>query len=165
MRTQRVGCASRAAATIEMAVEQQRKVLAAIASAPDAGRARDAVLEIVGADTPAARGTVERQVIPWLHFFVKHDPRPVLGRVRCPVLALNGSLDLQVISTQNLPAIEAAVRAGGNTDVTAKELPGLNHLFQPATTGMVDEYQKVTTTFDPDVLALLTAWLHERLDR
>ena len=53
---------------------------------------------------------------PWFRYFIKYDPEPVLQKVKCPVLALNGELDLQVPADQNLPAIEAALKAGGNKD-------------------------------------------------
>jgi len=33
---------------------------------------------------------------PWFRYFLKYDPRPVLAKVTCPVLALNGEKDLQV---------------------------------------------------------------------
>ena len=35
----------------------------------------------------------------------------------------------------------------GNPDVTLVELPGLNHLFQTATTGSVGEYRDIEETF------------------
>ena len=57
-----------------------------------------------------------------------------------PVLALNGSRDLQVPPSQNLPAIAAALKAGGNKDFETVELPGLNHLFQTCQKCTVGEY-------------------------
>ena len=51
---------------------------------------------------------------PWMRFFLNHDPAPILARVKCPVLAVNGALDLQVLPDQNLPLIEKALREGGN---------------------------------------------------
>ena len=49
---------------------------------------------------------------PWFRYFLTYDPRTALARVKCPVLALNGELDLQVTIDENLPAIEKALRAG-----------------------------------------------------
>ena len=37
--------------------------------------------------------------------------------------------------------------------------PGLNHLFQPATTGAVQEYAGIETTIDPAVLTKISSWL------
>ena len=62
----------------------------------------------------------------------------------------------------DLAEIEKAVRAGGNADVTVKELPGLNHLFQPAKTGLPDEYGKIETTFAPAVLEMIADWIAKR---
>jgi pimeloyl-ACP methyl ester carboxylesterase len=100
---------------------------------------------------------------PWLRYFIMHDPAPVLERVRCPVLALNGTLDLQVPWRENLEAIGDALARGGNRDVTAKPLPGLNHLFQHAETGLVNEYGEIEETFSPEVLELMTAWILQRV--
>lgn len=95
----------------------------------------------------------------WMRTFMDYDPRESLRRVRCPVLALNGDKDLQVLEDQNLPEVERALREGGNTDVTAIRLPGLNHLFQPAATGSMAEYATIETTVDPSALDAMTAWI------
>lgn len=88
-----------------------------------------------------------------------YDPVPALKRVRAPVLALNGARDLQVDPQQNLPPIEAALEAGGNRDFTVAELPDLNHLFQPATTGSPSEYGAIEQTIDPAALVLVVDWI------
>ena len=95
----------------------------------------------------------------WVRWFLSHDPRETLRKVKYPVLALGGSVDLQVPAKENLPEIEKALKAGGNTDVTTKELPGLNHLFQEAKTGQVAEYATIDQTFSPTALDVLTTWL------
>jgi hypothetical protein len=99
---------------------------------------------------------------PWFRFFLTYDPRPTLRRVKVPVLAINGALDLQVPSQDNLRAIEAALREGGNANVTAREFAGLNHLFQPATTGAPSEYGTIETTMSPEVLEAIAGWITER---
>ena len=68
------------------------------------------------------------------------------------MLALNGEKDTQVPPTENLLAIEEALREGGNPDVTAEVLPGLNHLFQTAVTGSPAEYAGIEETFSPAAL-------------
>ena len=96
---------------------------------------------------------------PWTRWFLAYDPRPTLRRVRCPVLALNGSRDVQVPARLDLPQIESALRAGGNRDVTTRELPGLNHLFQDCTTGAPAEYGSIEETFSPAALDTMTSWI------
>lgn len=94
---------------------------------------------------------------------LRHDPRPILRKLRKPpVLALNGSLDLQVPAAENLGEIEKALRAAKNPDVTVQQLPGLNHLFQRAQTGQVEEYSKIEETLAPVLLQTVTDWILAR---
>jgi hypothetical protein len=41
-------------------------------------------------------------------------------------------------------------------------MPGLNHLFQHAQTGLVDEYARIEETMAPEVLERTAAWIRER---
>lgn len=120
-----------------------------------------AVNGIVGIDIKDERvqGAVEAAMSPWMRHFLRLDPRPSLKRIKIPVLALNGDLDLQVDVDQNLSAIESALAAGGNTQVTTRRLAGLNHLFQHAETGLVDEYARIEETMAPEVLDLIRDWI------
>ena len=99
---------------------------------------------------------------PWFRFFLTYDPRPILRRVRCPVLAINGEKDLQVPPKENLAEIEKALKAGGNRNVKIVELPGLNHLFQPCKTGSPSEYGSIETTIDPEALKTIGDWIIAR---
>ncbi|HSW28529.1 MAG TPA: alpha/beta hydrolase [Longimicrobiales bacterium] len=113
--------------------------------------------------TPAAVEAQVRQVnSPWFRFFLTYDPRPTLEKVRVPVLALNGSLDLQVPAEANLREVGEALRRGGNGDVTTRLLPGLNHLFQTARTGGPSEYATITETMSPTALEAVSSWILER---
>ncbi len=98
---------------------------------------------------------------PWFKYFLEYDPAPTLEKVKCPVLAIIGEKDLQVPPKENLSAIEAALKKGGNKDFTLKELNGLNHLFQTAETGSPLEYAKIEETFSPVALDIITNWLNE----
>ena len=92
------------------------------------------------------------------------DPRPALREMTQPVLALNGSLDLQVAADQNLTEIERVFEEAGKSDqLTAIEFEGLNHLFQPATTGGMDEYAQIETTFDEGVIERMAGWIIENV--
>ena len=55
--------------------------------------------------------------------------------------------------------IQAALAASGTADSRVEELPGLNHLFQPCTTGAVNEYNAIETTLDESVLQKITSWV------
>jgi len=105
---------------------------------------------------------VASMVSPWYRFFISYDPRTALRRVACPVLAINGEKDLQVPPKQNLPAVERALRDGGNTRFVVKELPGLNHLFQTAKTGSPSEYATTEETISPTALKIIGDWILEQ---
>ena len=137
------------------------------AETPDAGY--EAAMAVLTPDAKVALGMtpemdgalVVRQVSgPWFQYFFKYDPIPNWQRMRAPLLALNGSLDLQVPAADNLAAIRAATR--NNPDATIVELPGLNHLFQHAATGSVGEYRDIEETFAPEALELISEWISER---
>lgn len=97
---------------------------------------------------------------PWFRYFLRYDPAPNLRAIKVPVLALNGSLDRQVPSKENLAAIKAAMK--DNKDVTVVELPGLNHLFQTAKTGGVGEYDQIEETVAPVALEQMANWINAR---
>ncbi|MDR0712900.1 MAG: alpha/beta fold hydrolase [Bacteroidales bacterium] len=102
---------------------------------------------------------VEYLANPWMQYFIKYDPAPALEKVKCPVLALNGEKDLQVPAKVNLEAIKAALEKGGNRNVTIKEIPGLNHLFQECETCLITEYANIEQTFSPVALDEILKWI------
>jgi len=111
---------------------------------------------------PAIEVQARQLMAPWWRFFITFDPRTALRQVRCPVLAINGSLDTQVPAAANLSVIGEALEEAGNPDVTIEELEGLNHLFQSAQTGSPTEYADIEETFSPRALELITEWIRSR---
>lgn len=99
---------------------------------------------------------------PWLYAFITLDPKAYLEKVTCPVLVLNGTKDVQVLPEINLPAIKKHLETAKNNDVTVHEIEGLNHLFQTAKTGNINEYAKIEETFSPVALKLISDWIHAR---
>jgi pimeloyl-ACP methyl ester carboxylesterase len=110
-----------------------------------------------------ADGAVQQVNSPWMKRFLTLDPAEALRQVSCPVMVLNGTLDAQVSAEQNVPAIEAALKEAAAKDpraqATVKVMPGLNHLFQPAKTGSLEEYTTIDTTMSPEVLDAIAAWV------
>jgi uncharacterized protein len=159
-------------ATIERAGAANSRMFAEVRAAKDSAdavarlatvTARMVALVPEGERALATTQLAEAQkqlVAPWMMYFLKYDPRPTLRQVRVPVLALNGSMDLQVPPKQDLAAIEAALKAGGNKDFTVTELPGLNHLFQTTKTGNPAEYGSIDETFSPTALAAIADWIN-----
>jgi hypothetical protein len=105
------------------------------------------------------KGMISTLNSPWFRCFLTLDPQEYLTKVRCPLLAVTGSLDLQVPADDNLKAIESAQLIAGNSDYTVVELPGLNHLFQPAKTGGPEEYASIEQTIAPEALDTIGNWL------
>ncbi len=87
------------------------------------------------------------------------DPADVLKRVRCPVLAINGSKDVQVPAKEHLAAIESALREGGNPSFAVAEFDGLNHVFQRSRTGLPGEFLASKEAMAPEVLETITDWI------
>jgi pimeloyl-ACP methyl ester carboxylesterase len=167
---------SRKAGLAEPLIERnralQQRVFEILKRERDDAKAQDAIYEAMlqslgaGANLPenqkaALRAQAANYISPWFRAFITLDPAPYLRKVRCPVLALNGELDLQVDPEQNLPVIERALREGGNKRITIRRLPNLNHLFQKARTGLITEYTEIEETFNPNALEAIRKWLDE----
>ena len=96
---------------------------------------------------------------PWFKYFLKFDPAPVLEKVKCAVLAINGENDLQVPPRENLSAIKSALERSGNNNFEVVELKRLNHLFQSSETGRISEYGQLEETISPLALQTMLDWI------
>ena len=110
----------------------------------------------------AVNAAVESNLSPWFRFFIRYDPRPALGGLAVPTLALFGGKDTQVDADQNQSAMEAALAPSGNPDVTIRRFADMNHLFQTAGSGSPAEYARIEQTMAPEVLDLIGSWVAER---
>jgi pimeloyl-ACP methyl ester carboxylesterase len=98
---------------------------------------------------------------PWSRQLLAFDPGPLLVKVKCPVLALNGTKDMQVSTAENLKGIQEGLAAAGNRRFTVRELPGLNHVFQTAETGAEREYATIEELIAPIALEAIGSWLRD----
>ena len=96
---------------------------------------------------------------PWFKYFLTYDPAPALEKVKCPLLALFGGLDMQVLADLNRKAMESALKKGRNKDYTIKIFPKANHLFLTAVTGSPSEYSKLKKEFVPGFLDTMSDWI------
>ncbi|HIR82870.1 MAG TPA: alpha/beta hydrolase [Candidatus Cryptobacteroides pullicola] len=128
------------------------------------------ILELSGQKGDIGVETYRRSVLaqnqPWLSWFIDYDPTADISGTACPVMAVNGSLDSQVIPSLNLAAIaeklpegSADGESGGKNFV--KEYASLNHLFQHCTTGAPTEYRGIEETMSEELLADIAAWIRE----
>jgi len=104
-------------------------------------------------------GEIKWVTDPWHRYATKYDAVSVLSQVKCPVLAINGSLDTQVPADENLAGIEKGLMKGNNTSYMIKKLDGLNHLFQTAVTGDESEYMKIDETMSPIAMGIIFEWI------
>jgi pimeloyl-ACP methyl ester carboxylesterase len=95
---------------------------------------------------------------PYMRYFLGLDLTDRLGKITCPVLALNGTKDRQVNSEENLNALQNGL--AGQKEIKAME--GLNHMFQHCNTGNPSEYKDIEETFAPEALEIIVTWMKKR---
>ena len=104
------------------------------------------------------RQNVQALQSPWMNWFVDYDPTADIAEVKCPVMAINGDKDCQVISSLNLPSIRQLLQK--NKHHLIKEYPSLNHLFQHCQTGLPTEYGNIEETISSEVLTDIVEWIN-----
>lgn len=102
---------------------------------------------------------VAQLLSPWYRSFVAYNPQPALQDLSVPTLALFGGKDVQVPAALSVAAMEAL----NNEHIRIKVFPEVNHLFQPAGSGLPQEYGQIETTLAPAVLETISSWVWEQL--
>jgi fermentation-respiration switch protein FrsA (DUF1100 family) len=140
---------------------KERELLKLVETEKDETALEKELKEKMAGDVPEAQigPEIKQLTSPWFRYFLIYDPAIALRKVTCPVLAINGSLDKQVLPSQNLPPIRKALAESGNPHVEIDELPGLNHLFQTAKTGSPMEYAQIEETISPVALDKMSTWI------
>ncbi len=93
---------------------------------------------------------------PYVRHFLTVDVGKLLPKIKCPVLALNGTKDTQVDCDANTTRIEKGL---ANCKHSIKKIDGVNHMFQHCNTGIVTEYQQIEETISPEVLQEVAKWI------
>ena len=103
-----------------------------------------------------ATASIKQQMdMPWMQTFLNINPNTYLPKVSCPILALFGEKDCQVLAEPNSKEVDRLTSHRAEVRI----LPGLNHLFQHCTTGNPDEYMLIEETFDKDAMAIIADWI------
>ena len=140
---------------------KEREMLKLVETEKDPTALEKELKEKMAGDVPA--GQIGMQITqltsPWFRYFLTYDPATALRKVTCPVLAINGEKDKQVLPSQNLPPIRKALEQAGNKRFEVDELPGLNHLFQSSKTGSPGEYAQIEETISPVALEKIATWI------
>lgn len=95
---------------------------------------------------------------PWMRTFIALDPAPAIRHIGVPMLILFGERDVQVSPARNMPPYqEGILECPVKPEIVM--IPKANHLFQPARTGMPDEYATIKVEMDPEVLKKISDWV------
>ncbi len=116
----------------------------------------------LGVDAASIERSIQVSTTPWFRSLVAEDPAAYLQKVKIPVLALFGEKDLQVDARANAEVVRTALAAAKNPDFEVQTLPSLNHLFQHAQTGGIEEYGTIEETFAPEASTAIGDWIAVR---
>jgi pimeloyl-ACP methyl ester carboxylesterase len=117
---------------------------------------------ILGSDEKTEQvlnGLVEARTTPWIRYFYNYNPADEYAKIKTPVLSLNGTKDTQVPAKIHQVGIRKALEKANNKNFKIIELEGLNHLFQEAETGEMNEYSTIDQTFSPQALEIISNWI------
>ena len=107
----------------------------------------------------ARKELMNQLLTPWMFYFCKYNPAKSIAATTCPVLVLNGTKDMQVIASQNIPAYQKIISQNPEAKFEFHVLPNLNHLFQHCTTGDISEYSQIEETISPEVLEFMKTFI------
>ena len=143
----------------EVSAHQRRLAIAANPAVPAAARDSAFAASQAQSDSLVRAGAAGA----WSRFWWTYDPLPAARRLRMPVLVLHGATDTQVPVAHG-EEIAAAVRGGGNTDVTLHTIPGVNHLFLADAVGHWAGYADLPSkVVPPAVMGIIADWFAGRL--
>lgn len=97
-------------------------------------------------------------VTPWMQTFLTLNPADYIAKMRCPLLAIGGEKDCQVLAEANLSAIKRVCKKN-RVKCSIVQLKDINHLGQVCQTGAVDEYAALGQAPDDTVVENLLKWL------
>jgi dienelactone hydrolase len=144
----------------DVSIEQQEDLLRADTTMTEETKAsmrekqKEAVKRILaGGEIPGQKANA------WIREYFSYDPLPTIRKVKQPILILQGERDRQV-DQSHATLLANAARSAGNTRVTVKVFPTLNHLFLPSKTGSFSEYSHLETNAVPrEVLDAIMSWV------
>ena len=96
---------------------------------------------------------------PWMKAFLNMDFSQFLKSVKCPVMALGGSNDLNVPAEFNMKVLKSKLPL--NSKDFIKIYPGLNHLFQHSSTGNPLDYVNIEETMSEEVMNDVCTWINK----
>jgi alpha-beta hydrolase superfamily lysophospholipase len=137
-------------------LSQLRSGLAANPSLSDSQRDSVAAVRLARLDASATAGS-------WMRFYLDYDPLPTARKVRVPVLILQGQTDDNVTPEQ-ASLLAGAMREAGNTRVTVRMLPNVNHMLVDDADGRGRRWLNLPSRqINAEALRLLSDWVADQL--
>ena len=147
---------------IEAAAKRQLAMLEIIRQTTDNAQAQAIVANMLrqsnaAIDNATAQANAAEMTSPRYRYFLAFNPLEKLGAVACPVLLLNGTADLTLNADANQNALKSALSR--NKGLTAKKLPGVNHLFQPEVSKWPVVNGQQQPNFSPEAQETIREWI------
>ncbi|MET4108896.1 alpha/beta fold hydrolase [Hymenobacter sp. UYP22] len=154
-------------AQVKAALELHKEMVDIIRQTPNDNQARGKVAATLrfnntDMDPHMARARAVQLTSPWSRYFLDFDPTRSLADVKCPVLLLGGSNDLQVDSQQNMAPLKQGLK---NAKVKSMKLAGLNHWYQPEMKDWPVVNGEQQPVFSPKALDTMREWIFASTER
>jgi pimeloyl-ACP methyl ester carboxylesterase len=153
---------------VEKRMAQQKILLQAIKEQKSKEIMKAILTDVINLDMPGIpiedlNAVVEEHLVGLVSVpmrdLIQYDPTEVLSKLTVPTLAIFGEKDTQVVSSTNEKGMKEIFDASGNQHAETVIIPGMNHIFQPAQTGQVFEYQTIKVTAMPLFLEKISIWI------
>jgi len=135
----------------------------------EVGRYQVEAAVLADSTIPVARRQAEIQkqltegLTPREKSYLTIDPLAYARAVRCPALVIQGGADLHV-PLRSAERLAAAMRAGGNRDVTVRIFPGVSHSLLPDPNGLLSGWPSLPGfKTSPELLRTMAEWMAARL--
>ena len=138
---------------LTLPTDSKKKDYQAVIDRHTAGLTKEQV-DSMGFGRGAAHTMKQQMDMSWMRDFIALAPDGYLPSVKCPVLALGGSKDCQILAHPNLDRIKQLC-----PQADCREMQGLNHLFQQSKTGAPDEYVLIEETFSSEAMQAIADWI------
>ena len=112
---------------------------------------------LVLADRLARHGIASLRL--WMKSALDMHFSKFLPLIKCPVMALSGSNDLNVPAEFNMQSLQNGLPH--NSKNVIKIYPGLNHLFQHSPTGNPMDYVNIDETMSEEVMNDVCTWMNK----
>ncbi|SHK02618.1 alpha/beta hydrolase family protein [Hymenobacter psychrotolerans] len=149
-------------AQVDLSTKRQQNMFEVIRNTPDGAQARGIVANLLrqiytGTGNEAVEASAAAFTSPRYRYFLDFNPVQQLPQVKCPVLLLNGTADVQVAPEPNLEGLSRGLR--NSQSVTSKKLLGVNHLFQPSYAEWPIVNGKRQGNFSPAAQEIIRSWI------